>query len=80
MSSPHRIDDLFARFKKEKRKALVAYLVAGDPDLATTAQLVPALVEAGADIIELGVVHPGRRADASGSGLDALPEPRHRGG
>jgi tryptophan synthase alpha chain len=55
MSTPHRIDDLFARLKKEKRKALVAYLVAGDPDLATTAQLVPALVEAGADIIELGI-------------------------
>ena len=55
MTTPHRIDDLFARLKKEKRKALVAYLVAGDPDLATTAQLVPALVEAGADIIELGI-------------------------
>ena len=55
MSSPQRIDDLFARLKKEKRKALVAYLVAGDPDLATTARLVPALVDAGADIIELGI-------------------------
>jgi len=55
MSSPQRIDDLFARLKKEKRKALVAYLVAGDPDLATTSRLVPALVDAGADIIELGI-------------------------
>ena len=55
MSSPQRIDDLFARLKKEKRKALLAYLVAGDPDLATTARLVPALVDAGADIIELGI-------------------------
>ena len=55
MSSPQRIDDLFARLKKEKRKALVAYLVAGDPDLATTARLVPALVDAGADLIELGI-------------------------
>lgn len=51
----NRIDDLFARLRKEKRKALVAYLVAGDPDLETTARLVPALVEAGADIVELGV-------------------------
>lgn len=51
----NRIDDLFARLGKEKRKALVAYLVAGDPDLETTAQLVPALIEAGADIVELGV-------------------------
>ena len=51
----NRIDDLFARLRKEKRKALVAYLVAGDPDLETTARLVPALVEAGADLVELGV-------------------------
>jgi len=51
----NRIDDLFARLRKEKRKALVAYLVAGDPDLVTTARLVPALIEAGADIVELGV-------------------------
>jgi len=51
----NRIDDLFARLRREKRKALVAYLVAGDPDLETTAKLVPALVEAGADIVELGV-------------------------
>lgn len=55
MSTPQRIDDLFACLKKEKRKALVAYLVAGDPDLATTARLVPALVQAGADIVELGI-------------------------
>ena len=51
----NRIDDLFARLRKEKRKALVAYLVAGDPDLETTARLVPALIEAGADLVELGV-------------------------
>jgi len=55
MNPSNRIDELFARLKKEKRKALVAYLVAGDPDLETTARLVPALAEAGADLIELGI-------------------------
>ena len=53
--SPNRIDRLFADLKGKKRKALVAYLVAGDPDLESTAQLVPALAEAGADLVELGV-------------------------
>jgi len=53
--SPNRIDRLFADLRAKKRKALVAYLVAGDPDLESTAQLVPALAEAGADLVELGV-------------------------
>ena len=50
-----RIEVAFARAKGEKRSALVAYLCAGDPSLAATERLVPAIVSAGADIIELGV-------------------------
>jgi len=53
--SANRIDRLFANLRPQKRKALVTYLVAGDPDLESTAQLVPALAEAGADLVELGV-------------------------
>jgi len=45
----------FARSKKEKRAAFVPYIAAGDPDLATTGELVAALAAAGADLIELGV-------------------------
>jgi tryptophan synthase alpha chain len=43
------------RAKKEKRAAFVPFLMAGDPDLATTADLVVELAEAGADVVELGV-------------------------
>ena len=50
-----RIEAAFARAKGEKRSALVAYLCAGDPSLAATERLVPAIASAGADIIELGV-------------------------
>ncbi|MFM8654108.1 MAG: tryptophan synthase subunit alpha, partial [Verrucomicrobiota bacterium] len=53
--SANRIDRLFAGLREKKRKALVAYLVAGDPDLDSTAKLVSALAEAGADLVELGV-------------------------
>jgi len=53
--SANRIDRLFTELRGKKRKALVAYLVAGDPDLEATARLVPALAEAGADLVELGV-------------------------
>ena len=50
-----RIERAFARAKKEGRAALIVFVEAGDPDLATTARLVPALADAGADLIELGV-------------------------
>jgi tryptophan synthase alpha chain len=45
----------FASLKKNKSKALVAFITAGDPDLETTAAMIPLLEEAGADIIELGM-------------------------
>lgn len=52
---PNRLDSTFARLKASGNKALVAYLMAGDPGLAETEQLVVALEQAGADVIELGV-------------------------
>ena len=39
----------------ESKKALVAYLVAGDPNLNTTLELMHGFVASGVDIIELGV-------------------------
>lgn len=38
-----------------KKPALVAYVTCGDPDLTTTREIVLAAIEAGADVIELGV-------------------------
>ncbi|MBE5974512.1 MAG: tryptophan synthase subunit alpha [Paenibacillaceae bacterium] len=38
-----------------KGKAFIPFITAGDPDLTVTEQLVPAMAEAGADIIELGI-------------------------
>ena len=37
------------------KPSLVAYLTCGDPDLATTREIAPAAIDAGADVIELGV-------------------------
>jgi tryptophan synthase alpha chain len=51
----NRLERLFAASRRAKGKALVVYVCAGDPDLETTERLVPALAEAGADVIELGV-------------------------
>src|SRR3984893_17202899 len=38
-----------------KKPGLVVYVTCGDPDLATTRAVVLAAIEAGADVIELGV-------------------------
>ena len=58
-----RIADAFDKARKENRAALVIYLCAGDPDLGTTADLVVAAAEAGADVIELGVPFSDPTAD-----------------
>lgn len=47
--------ETFLQLKSRKEAALVAYITAGDPDLAATRLFVEALSEAGADIIELGI-------------------------
>jgi tryptophan synthase alpha chain len=51
----NRIDLKFKALAKENKKAFVAYVMAGYPDLRTTKNLVRGLTDAGADIIELGV-------------------------
>ncbi len=50
-----RLNETFAKLKKQGRKALITFITAGDPDLDATCDLVDTLVEAGADIVELGV-------------------------
>lgn len=58
-----RIDDTFAKLKSESRKAFVAYIMAGDPDAATSLDIMRGLPGAGVDIIELGVPFTDPMAD-----------------
>src|SRR5439155_22560018 len=51
----NRIDSAFKRIKERGEKALIAYLMGGDPTLEDTETYVQQLAQAGADIIELGV-------------------------
>ncbi len=46
---------MFEQLRREGRKALIAYITAGDPSPEVTAELVAALERGGADLIELGV-------------------------
>jgi tryptophan synthase alpha chain len=48
------VDALFARLRAAGRKAFIPFLTAGDPDVGTTAGLLPQLPAAGADLIEVG--------------------------
>ena len=50
-----RLQSRFAALRAAGRKALVPYVTAGDPAPVHTVPLLHALVEAGADILELGV-------------------------
>lgn len=46
----NRIKEVF-----ENKKAFIPFITAGDPNLSVTEELVPAMAEAGADMIELGI-------------------------
>jgi tryptophan synthase alpha chain len=51
----NRIDKKFIQLKNQHKKAFIAFITAGYPDLSTTAKLVIELEKKGVDIIELGV-------------------------
>jgi len=50
-----RLEKCFDELKRLKKKALIPYITAGDPLPELTVRLMHALVESGADVIELGV-------------------------
>ncbi len=58
-----RIDAKFAALKAEGKKAFVAYVMAGDPDYATSLELIKGLPGAGVDIIEMGLPFTDPMAD-----------------
>lgn len=51
----NRITAKFNQLKQDNKKALIPYICSGDPSAEATEQLIYALEEAGADVIELGV-------------------------
>lgn len=53
----------FQKLKQDGKCALIPFITAGDPDLATTAQALEVLAKNGADMIELGVPYSDPLAD-----------------
>ena len=70
-----RIDARFDELKKQGRSAFITFLMAGDPDPATSLEIIKALPKAGADVIEIGMPFTDPMADGpaiQAAGLRAL--------
>ncbi|MDF2724834.1 MAG: tryptophan synthase subunit alpha [Paenibacillus sp.] len=59
----NRIDAKFAELKSQGKSALIPFLTMGDPNPAVSVELLSALEQAGADIVELGVPYSDPLAD-----------------
>jgi tryptophan synthase alpha chain len=71
----NRVAAKFAELSAGKAKALIPYMMGGDPDLGVTARLLETLAAAGADLIEVGVPFSDPLADGAviqAAGLRAL--------
>ena len=51
----NRIDATFEKLQEKQEKAFVAYVAAGDPSFEQSLEVIKALADAGADVIELGL-------------------------
>jgi tryptophan synthase alpha chain len=70
-----RIDTRFNELKKQGRSAFITFVMAGDPDAATSLKILKALPKAGADMIEIGMPFTDPMADGpaiQAAGLRAL--------
>jgi tryptophan synthase alpha chain len=70
-----RIDARFAELRREGRSAFLSFVMAGDPDPATSLGIIKALPKAGADVIEIGMPFTDPMADGpsiQAAGLRAL--------
>lgn len=57
------LETTFQDLRNKDRKALIPYIMAGDPDLETSARLLTGMAENGADVIELGMAFSDPMAD-----------------
>lgn len=61
----NRIDATFARLKDEGRKGFVGFLTVGDPDIAQSERDIRTALDAGVDVLELGVPFSDPTADGA---------------
>ena len=59
----NRIEETFKRLKQNKEAALVGFVTAGDPDIATSERIITGMCKSGLDILELGIPFSDPTAD-----------------
>ncbi|MCL1883561.1 MAG: tryptophan synthase subunit alpha [Defluviitaleaceae bacterium] len=59
----NRINTAFEKNLKNNKKSMIAFLMGGDPDIETTEKLIPAMLEAGVDLFEIGIPFSDPAAD-----------------
>ncbi|MEI6256385.1 MAG: tryptophan synthase subunit alpha [Planctomycetota bacterium] len=62
-SGLHRLEELFAAHRRDRRRVLAPFVTAGDPDMETTLSVLEAIDQAGASLCELGVPYSDPIAD-----------------
>lgn len=73
--STSRITSCFAKLKAANRKALIPFIMGGDPDMETSLAIARAVIDAGADVLEIGIPFSDPMADGpviQAAGLRAL--------
>jgi tryptophan synthase alpha chain len=65
MKPPNRIDTKFLALRAAGQCGFIAYITAGDPDLASTPAIVAALEKSGVDLVELGIPFSDPLADGA---------------
>ncbi len=65
MNGLQRLSQTFRALRRHRRAALIPFVMAGDPSLAATGELIRVLAEAGADLIEIGIPFSDPLADGS---------------
>ena len=58
-----KVDEMFCELKNKKKFALMPFIIAGDPNIEITSEILLKLQENGADLIELGVPYSDPLAD-----------------
>lgn len=72
-----RLEQTFQNCKSQKRAALIGFVMAGDPNIQTSMQIIDALPQAGFDILEIGMPFSDPMADGptiQAAGLRALSQ------
>ena len=63
MNNINRIDETFAKLRRENKKAFIPFITAGDPSINASYEIAKSMIQNGADLVEFGVQYSDTSAD-----------------